>query len=52
MEVARSMKKMILIETCRNVLFIGGRRTALIQKKKNGLACMVQRFNNNARERT
>jgi hypothetical protein len=42
------MKRVIHIQTCRNVLFVGKRRKVLIIKK---LACMVQRFNNNARER-
>jgi hypothetical protein len=32
MEVSKSMKRMIHIETCRNVLFIAGRRKALIKK--------------------
>jgi hypothetical protein len=32
MEAAKSMKRLIHRETCRNVLFIGGRGKELIQK--------------------
>jgi hypothetical protein len=33
MEIAKSLKRMIHIETCKDVLFIGGRSKELIPKK-------------------
>jgi hypothetical protein len=37
MEVAKSMKRMIHMETCSNVLFVGGRRKKLRQEERFGV---------------